>query len=623
VRIYEDLRALQSRLSVIKTVVVGMLALLLVYFWHLQVVRGKYFRDLAENNRIRAVPIPAPRGPIFDRNGRVLVENRSSFNVVLTAEPNTNLDAELVRVGRLIEVDEEQVRERIEGQGPRFKSLVVKADASEEDVAVVESRRLEEPEVGVEVVPLRAYPLIREAAHVLGRVGEVTDRQLAAMGFTGIEPGTTVGQAGMELQYNRALMGKDGVRRVIVNSRGVEVAEAPLQEPPVPGPSATLTIDVELQRAMDEAMGGRPGSAVALDPQTGEVLALTSNPAYDPNLFSGGISTAVWQALIKDPETPLMNRVIQGQYAPGSSFKVPMAIAALDAGVITPNTRFHCPGFLSIYGKTFLCHKKEGHGTVNMIQALAQSCNVYFYNVGVRLEIERISKYANMLGLNAPSGIDLPYEASGLIPSPAWKMRTQKVQWYPGETVSVSIGQGGVTVTAMQMVRLAAIVGNGGRLVQPHLIKTLNGAPVEFKAPVNLRLKPSTIAAVKAGMAAVVAPGGTGWRAQLPGIAVAGKTGSAQVVTHARLETDKTAHAYQPHGWFMCFAPVDTPRIAIAVMVEHGTAGGQSAAPIAGQILAHFFGVPPPPATTMPPPTPVLPAKPGAVRPPATRQADE
>jgi penicillin-binding protein 2 len=621
-RIYEDLRSLQSRLSVIKTVVVGALALVVVYFWHLQVVRGKYFRELAENNRIRSVPIPAPRGPIFDRNGRVLVENRSSFNVVLTAEPHTNLDAELVRVGRLIEVDEEQVRERIEGQGPRFKSLVVKADASEQDVAVVEARRLEEPEVGVEVVPLRAYPLTREAAHVLGRVGEVTDRQLAATGFSGIEPGTTVGQAGMELQYNRALMGKDGVRRVIVNSRGVEVAEAPQQEPPVPGPPATLTIDVELQRAMDEAMGGRPGSAVALDPQTGEVLALTSNPAYDPNLFSVGISSAVWQALIKDPETPLMNRVIQGQYAPGSSFKVVMSLAALDAGVITPNTRFHCPGALNIYGKTFLCWKEGGHGTVNLSQALAQSCNVYFYNVGVRLEIGRISKYANMLGLNAPSGVDLPYEASGLIPSPEWKMRTQKVQWFPGETVSVSIGQGGVTVTAMQMARLAAIVGNGGRLVQPHLIKTLKGAPVEFKPPVNLGLKPSTIAAVKAGMAAVVA-GGTGWRAQLPGIAVAGKTGSAQVVTHARLETDKKAHAYQPHGWFICFAPVDSPRIAMAVMVEHGTGGAQSAAPIAGQILAHFFGVPPPLATTTPAPTPVLPAKPGPVRAPRTRQADE
>jgi penicillin-binding protein 2 len=300
-----------------------------------------------------------------------------------------------------------------------------------------------------------------------------------------------------------------------------------------------------------------------------------------------------------------------------------MALAALDAGVITPNTSFHCPGFLNIYGKTFLCHKKEGHGTVNMIQALAQSCNVYFYNVGVRLEIDRISKYANMLGLNAPSGIDLPYEASGLIPSPEWKMRTQKVQWFPGETVSVSIGQGGVTVTAIQMARLVAAVGNGGRLVQPHLIKTLKGAPVEFKAPVDLGLKASTVAAVKEAMAAVVAPAGTGWRAQLPGIRVAGKTGSAQVVTHARLETDKKSHQYQPHGWFVCFAPVDNPRIAMAVMVEHGTGGAQSAAPIAGQILAHFFGVPPPPATTIPPPTPVLPGKPGPRPTPGARQADE
>jgi len=622
VRIYEDLRSLQSRLSVIKSVVVGALALVVVYFWHLQVVRGKYFRELAENNRIRAVPIPAPRGPVFDRNGRVLVENRSSFNVVLSAEPHANLDTTLERVGRLIEVDEDQVRDRIDGQGPRFKSVVVKADASDEDVAVVESRRLEEPEVGVEVVPLRAYPLGTEASHVLGRVGEITDRQLAAASFTGIEPGTVVGQAGLESQYNRSLMGKDGVRRVIVNSRGVEVAEAQ-QESPMPGPAATLTIDVELQRAMDDAMGGRPGSAVALDPQTGEVLALTSNPAYDPNLFSVGIPPTVWQGLIKDPETPLMNRAIQGQYAPGSAFKVVMALAAHESGVITPSTSFHCPGALSIYGKTFLCWKEGGHGTLNLAQALAQSCNVFFYNVGVRLEIDRISKYANLLGLNAASGIDLPYEASGLIPSPTWKMRTQKMQWFPGETVSVSIGQGGVTVTALQMVRLAAAVGNGGRLVQPHLVKTLKNAPVPFPAPVDLGLKPSTIAAVKEGMVAVVSPGGTGWRAALPGIRVAGKTGSAQVVTHARLESDKKSHLYQPHGWFMCFAPAENPRIAIAVMVEHGTAGGQSAAPIAGQILAHFFGVPPPPATSVPEPLPVLPGRPGPRPSPAARTADE
>jgi len=609
VRIYEDLRGLQGRLAVIQWVMVGLMGLLVVNFWQLQVLRGKYYRNLAENNRIRPVPIPAPRGLLFDRNGRVLVDNRPSFNVVLTTEQTDDVDWSVKRLSELLQIAPADIREKMsQKKGPQFRAVVVKADASEQDVATIEARRLEQPEASVDPVPLRSYPLGQGAAHVLGRVGEITERQLESEAYAGIDAGVTVGQAGVEAEHNRLLMGKDGLRRVIVNSRGVEVAEAERQ-PPVEGPSVSLTLDTKLQQALEEAMGGRPGSAVALDPRNGEILAMLSQPSYDPNAFAKGIEPAAWTELSKDPLTPLMNRVIQGQYSPGSSFKVLMSLAALQEGVITPQTKFHCPGYLNIYNTTFRCHKEGGHGTLDLPHALALSCNVYFYNVGVRLGIERIARYAKLLGFNSPTGVDLPAEVSGLMPDPEWKRKVSKDKWYPSETVSISIGQGGVLATPLQMARVAAVVANGGRLVKPHLIKAVAGVPIDEPPAVDLGFHPSVIEGVKAGMLAVVAEG-TGRRAQLNGITVAGKTGSAQVVTHARLEQDKKSHAMQPHGWFICFAPAEKPTIAMAVMVEHGTAGGQSAAPVAGQVLSKYFGVPvavppaPPPEQDTPVPVP-------------------
>jgi penicillin-binding protein 2 len=590
-RIYEDLRGLQGRLAIIQWVMVGLMGLLAVNFWQLQVLRGKYYRNLAENNRIRPVPIPAPRGLLFDRNGRVLVDNRPSFNVVLTTEHTDTLEASVRRLAALLQLEPAAIREKLsQKKGPQFRAVVVKADASEQDVATIEARRLEQPEASVDPVPLRAYPLGQGAAHVLGRVGEITEKQLESDAYAGIEAGVTVGQAGVEAEHNRLLMGKDGLRRVVVNSRGVEVAEAQRQ-PPVEGPSVSLTLDMKLQLAFEEAMAGRPGSAVAIDPRNGEILAMLSLPSYDPNEFAKGIEPAAWGRLSTDPLTPLMNRVVQGQYSPGSTFKIPMALAALQEGVLTPQTKFHCPGFLNVYNTTFRCHKVEGHGTVDLKRAIALSCNVYFYNVGIRLGIDRISRYARRVGLATPTGVDLPAEASGLMPDPTWKRKVYKDKWYPSETVSISIGQGGVLATPLQMARLAAVVANGGRLVEPHLIKAVAGVPVPQPPAVDLGFHSSVVEGVRAGMTAVVTEG-TGRRAGLAGIAVAGKTGSAQVVTHARFEADKKAHHVQPHGWFICFAPAENPTIAMAVLVEHGTAGGQSAAPVAGQVLSRFFGVP-------------------------------
>lgn len=589
-RIYEDLRGLQRRLTVIQAVIMVSMVLVCGYFWHLQVLRGKYYRELAENNRLRTVPIPAPRGPLFDRYGRILAENRSSFNVVLTTEHLNHLTASLRHLRKLLDIDVDAVRQRLNAKGPRFRSVVVKADASEGDVATVEARRLEQPEVSVEVVPLRSYPLAEAAAHSLGHVGEITDRQLEQPTFEGIEAGTVVGQSGIELEYNRQLMGRDGVRRIVVNSRGVEVAEAE-REAPVDGPPAQLSVDLELQQAFEEAMEGEAGSVVALEPETGEVLAYLSNPAYDPNAFSLGIEPELWAHLNKDPDKPLINRPIQGTYPPGSTFKVLNALAALQEGVIAPSTRFTCPGYLAVYGTVFRCHKEEGHGTLDLKRALALSCNVYFYNVGIRLEIERLSRWAHALGFAAPSGVDLPHEVSGIFQDPAWKMRALKTRWYPSETVSVSIGQA-MSVTPMQMARVAAVVANGGRLVRPHFMKKIRGQAVNTEPPKDIGLKPSVVNVVRDAMLSVVSEG-TGQRAKLQGVTVGGKTGSAQVVTSARLAADKKAKRNQPHGWFIFFSPATNakPAIAGAVLVEHGVQGGQSAAPVVGKALSRYYGV--------------------------------
>ncbi len=582
-RIYEDLRLVQSRLALLQALVVGLVVVLVVQFWNLQVVRARHFRQLAESNRSRVVTLAAPRGALLDRSGRLLVGNRPSFNVVLTAEHADNLDRVVSRLAQTLGVGEAVLRERLARRQP-YRPLVVKSDASLADVAALEAHRLELPEVSVEVVPLRSYPLASAAAHALGRVGEITERQLDQPEFKALAPGSLVGQAGVEARYNNQLMGKDGFRRVIVNSRGLEVAEADRQAPE-DGPTLTLTIDARLQAAMERAFAGRAGSAVALDPRNGEILAMTSTPGYDPNEFTTGIDPALWAQLATDPRTPLINRVIQGTYSPGSTFKIIAAVAALEEGVITPETTFYCPGQLAVYGTVFHCARASGHGTVNLRQAIAQSCNVYFYQVGIRLEIERLAKWATRMGLGTPTGVDLPHELSGIMPSPEWKQRLFHLPWYAGETVSVAIGQGQVSATPLQMARVVAVIANGGKLVRPHLVK---GAP--GMEPVPLGIRPATIEAVKAGMVGVVA-GGTGWRARLPMVAVAGKTGSAQVVTRARLQQSPNQTDILPHGWFVCFAPADHPTIAMAVLVEHGRSGGESAAPVARQILAEWFGL--------------------------------
>jgi penicillin-binding protein 2 len=584
-RIYEDLRAVQLRLTLMQYGLAVAVALLLAQFYYLQVLRGRHFRELADSNRIRTVAVAAPRGPLLDRDGRVLVGNRPSFNVVVDPELSDDLDRTVTRLAALLHTGEAGMRELLERRGASYQRVVVRQNASFEDVAVLEARRLELPEVSVSVMPLRAYLLASAAAHSLGRVGEVTERQLGLPEFTSRQPGDLVGQAGLEARYDDLLTGTKGQRRVVVNSRGIEVDEVE-QRLPVQGPSLGLTLDAGLQSFTERVFAGRSGSAVALEPGTGALLGLASLPAYDPNAFIEGIDPIAWGRLRTDPRTPLMNRAIQGQYAPGSVFKIVMAAAALEEGIITPQTTFTCRGSLYLYDNVFNC--LGHHGPVNLKTALAHSCNVYFYQLGVRLEISRIARYARLMGLGAPTGVDLPHEISGLVPSPEWKRRALGQGWFAGETVSVAIGQGQLTVTPLQLARLAALVANGGRLPQPHLAQTLGGRPLARPEPRDLGFAATTWAAIREGMWASVNAGGTGRRAALPDVAVCGKTGSSQVVGRARLRGSSEA-ALQPHAWFVAFAPRDNPRIALSVLIENGGSGSATAAPVARQILERFF----------------------------------
>jgi len=587
-KIYEDLRSTQARLDGLQNGLLVLVAVLLLQFWLLQGVHSKKYRELAENNRIRTLSITAPRGTLTDRNGLILAENRPAFRIVVTMGPSGSIGNIARSLASLLKIDESEIRQKLEKPRAPYQPVTIKSKATFEDVAAVEARRLEMPEVSVEVAPVRSYPHAHSAAHVVGRVGEVTDRQLKQPEFADFEPGRVVGQAGLEALYNENLAGVDGLRRVVVNSRGVEV-ELSEDQPARTGGAVELTLSSDLQEAMELAFKNLAGSAVAMDPFTGEILGLVSSPAFDPNSFSSGIEKSVWESLARDPETPLFNRAVQGQYAPGSVFKVVVAAAGLEEGLVTPETTIFCPGHATIYGHVFRCHKQGGHGAISLARAIGESCNVYFYLLGARLEIQRIAAYARKFGLGSATGVDLPNEASGLVPDPGWKERALKAPWYPGETISVSIGQGQVLATPLQMARLMAVIANGGRLVQPHVARTVAGKPAAYEPPRSLGFRPSTLAAIQRGLfMAVNVAGGSAQRARIADVVVAGKTGSAQMVSSSKLKKD--IDTIQPRAWFAGFAPLDNPRIAIAVLVDHGGSGGGAAAPVALAIFERFFG---------------------------------
>lgn len=600
--IAEDRRRLSSRLTVLQVSIGVAFGLLACGFWFFQVVQHAQFKEMAENNHQRTLTLRAPRGIMYDRTGKLLVENRNAFNISIVREHTKDLDRTIRVLASVIGMDEKAVREIVEPhrREPSYRPIVVVQDATLAQVAAVTARRLdfELPDVIVQQVPTRQY-LDQMAAHVFGYVSEASDRDVSE--DESLKSGDIVGQSGLEKTYNQLLMGTDGAKRVVVNSMGREIRVLD-EDPPVQGKRLQLTLDFDLQKALEDGFrtSGYNGAAVILDPRNGEVLAFSSVPAYDPNAFATGIDRATWASLNTDPLRPLQDRAIQGRYPAGSTFKMAVAAAALEEGLVTPDFKVYCPGHGVFYGRSFACSlpNGRGHGVIDMRHAIEESCNVYFYTIGNMLGIEKIHKWATLLGLGEKTGIDLPNEVQGLVPSPEWKRLNTKnhEKWYAGETISVSIGQGAVALTPISEAVYIAALANGGTHITPHLLRAIDDGEgwKPFAAPAPkavVPLKPETVQAIHDGLWLVVNGSGTGSRARINGYDISGKTGTAQVISNegAKAAKGKTDKDLRDNGWFVFFAPRDNPEIAGAVMVEHGGHGGVTAAPIARHVLDTYF----------------------------------
>ncbi len=589
-------RIFVQRLPLFTALVTLVFSLLVMRLYYLQIVRGSHYSRLAEENRISLIRVRAPRGIIFDRHGNVLVTNRPSFSVSLDLDAVRDLDATVGAVSAALGLDRADLARKVRAVEPyrRFEPVRIKEDVGRPEVAALEALRYDYPGVLVEVEPRRSYPHGQFASHVLGYVGQINAAELKARADIGYRMGDYIGKMGIEKELDTELKGRDGFQQMEVDSlgRGIKVLSS---IPPIPGHSVTLTIDFALQQVAEEALAGVSGAIVAIDPRDGSVLAAASSPAIDPNSFSHGLSQEEWDRLSHDDRHPLQNRIVQAQYPPGSVFKILTAIAALESGVITPATSFSCRGAMRYGNRDFRCWKKEGHGEVSLHRALVESCDVYFYQVGLKAGIDEIARVAREFGLGKATGLELGSESQGLIPDSAWKRKVRKEPWYSGETLSAAIGQGYDLVTPVQAALLAATVANGGSVYRPHLIRRVadgTGATVRTGAVTaerTVRLKPETLAVVRAGLWGVVnEPGGTASVARVPGLVVAGKTGTAQVVRMAARGERQTATGLESkdHAWFVCYAANGPVQVAIAVIVEHGGHGGSVSAPIARRLIA-------------------------------------
>jgi len=579
------------RLKLLSRLVTGLLVLIAVGFWFVQLVQGDHYRELAENNRLRKLPILAPRGLIYDRKGRLLVENIPSYNLMVDRSRSQNLPGALAFAAGVLGRPLPELQALVEGYAaiPDFKPVLLAENLSLSQVSRIGVAGLEFPEFEVEVQHLRLYRHREQTAHLLGYLGEATEKEIAASDGL-YEPGDLVGKKGIEQTYDRILRGKDGERAVVVDSRGRLLDDYGRREA-VPGRNLKLTIDLDLQQEAARWLTGpeKVGSIVAMDPRNGEVLALVSSPSFNPNLFARRLQKKDWEALIEDPNHPLQNRAIQNTYSPGSTFKIVMATAGLTEGLVNEHTSTSCGGGASFYGRYFRCWRKGGHGTLNARGALKNSCDVYFYSLGQRMGIERIAQFSRLLGLGSLTGIDIEGEKRGLVPDPEWALKVRGMKWYPGETISVSIGQGPVLMTPLQMAEMTAIVANGGYKVIPHLIKD-----AEMPEPERVALDENAIRIVHEGLWAVVnEPGGTAYNsARVPGAEMAGKTGTVQVIGQSsRLDAKALPFKFRDHAWFTSFAPAQNPEIVISVFAEHGGSGSRSAAPIAQALHAKYFKV--------------------------------
>lgn len=571
---------------------------LFIRLWNLQVIQGVKFRSLSENNRIAYRLVQSPRGMVFDSKGKLLADNRASFNIYLIRENVKNLKRTIRLLAEITGQPFEELYKRTRNANP-FRPFLIQADISRKTMAFLEENKPDYPGVFVQVTPLRQYPSKDRASHLLGYMGEVSNRQLQNLKKQNYRQGDLLGQYGVERTQEKFLRGQSGFKQVEVDAYGRELRVIrPFVEKP--GNNIYLTIDMKLQEKAEELFEAHEGSIVILDPSDGAILAMVSKPSFNPNIFAGGIAAKNWKGLTEDPLKPLENRAIRGQYPPGSIFKIVMGFAILNEKIVRSDKKIHCHGSFPFGKRIFQDWKKGGHGPIDFVQSLAQSCDVYYYTNGQKLGIKKIARYARMFGLGSPTGFGAA-EKGGLVPSDAWKRRRFKERWYEGETISVSIGQGFNLITPMQAANLIATVANGGHLWKPYIVKKVmsSGGRTFFEASPRLIHKipiPREIfQKVREGLKEVVhGEKGTAKKARLPGIFMAGKTGTAQTVglkhTGRKRKPEELPRKFRDHGWFVAFAPYENPSIAIAILGENAGRPGSFFAPYAKELISFYLG---------------------------------
>jgi penicillin-binding protein 2 len=591
----------KQRLVRIAFCVAGTFCLIFMRLFYLQVIHGEELRRLSENNCIRLQSTDPSRGMIFDRNGKLLVDNRPSFDLNIVLKDAKPIEQTVKKLSKYIHVPESELLSKIENEKTvsSYKPILLKKDIGRDALAAIEVRKFDLPGVVVDVKPRRHYIERQTAAHLIGYLSEINADELNSEEYQEYRVGDYIGKFGVEKIFESFLQGKRGGRQVEVNVMG-QVVRILKTVDPQPGQNLYLTIDLNVQKKAEALLEGVAGAVAAMDPQTGQILALASSPSFDQNIFVDGMSHDQWDALVSNPLRPLENKVIHGEYPPASTFKVITAIAALEESVIDKKTTFYCPGYYKFGNRVYRCWKPAGHDNVNIIKALAESCDVYFYQVGQKLGIDRLSMYAIASGLGSPTGIDLDHEAAGLIPTAEWKKRRTGVAWQGGETLSVAIGQGFDLATPLQMLVLASAVANGGNIYKPLILKSVyspeGSVILERKKQLagKLPVSKKTLEIIKEGLKEVVNnPKGTAWLARVEGLDISGKTGTAQVVGRSKergLSEEELAHRFKSHAWFIAYAPSADPKIAVSVIVEHGSHGSSAAAPIAREVIKTFFG---------------------------------
>ena len=587
-----DEKVSEVRLTAAQYIILAIFLVLAYGLWKLQVMESGYYASAAEKNRIRNVPVLAPRGRILDREGRTIVDNYPSFSALLLRDSSRDLaaDADLIAQGLHLDANEVRTRIRHFAALPQYQPIFLKEDITPDELQFIEAHRNELPELDTIMAHRRLYPRNGFMAHLIGYVGEVSEDMLNQPQFELYNSGDVVGISGVERQYNTLLMGQNGSRQALVDSHGREVGRLGETEA-VPGKQLRLTVDIDLQIAAEQALAGKNGAIVAMDPHTGEILAMVSGPTFDPNDFAVHVSRDQWNKLVTDPDKPLLNKAIQAQLAPGSTFKIIMSVAGWQEQ-IAQTLHVNCTGGAEFYGRRFGCWVKGGHGPVDLEKAIYQSCDVFFYTLAEKLGIDRIAKYATDLGLGQKTGIDLPNEVNGVMPSEAWKIKNFKQKWFAGETISVGIGQGAVAITPVQLLRAISAISMGGRMVVPHVINPTDMPPgyVEaehFTEVKNVPIDPNGWNLITDAMSRVLLPEGTAPSAHVVGIDIAGKTGSAQIVSLATRARFKNSDDLAQNGWFVGFTPRRNPDIVVCVLFQGGE-HGRLAARLATQVIKAY-----------------------------------